>query len=82
MYDELIKKMGIEINDIYTEDGISDGKYITEITFKDESKTIIDTSAWNGIQTVRDNLKTVYEYNKKIQEKGIENGNELEYDFE
>ena len=82
MYDELIKKMGIEINDIYTEDGISDGKYITEITFKDESKIIIDTSAWNGIQTVRDNLKTVYEYNKKIQEKGIENDNELEYDFE
>lgn len=82
MYDELIKKIGIEINNIYTEDGISDGKYITEITFKNDSKIVIDTSAWNGIQTVRDNLQTVYEYNKKIQEKGIENDQELEYDFE
>lgn len=82
MYEELIKKIGIEISNIYTEDGISDGKYITEITFNNGAKTVIDTSAWNGIQTVRDNLQTVYEFNKKIQEKGIENDQELEYDFE
>ena len=82
MYEELIKKMGIEISNIYTEDGISGGKYITEITFNNGAKTVIDTSAWNGIQTVRDNLQTVYEFNKKIQEKGIENDQELEYDFE
>ena len=82
MYKELINKMGIEIDNIYTEDGISDGKYITEVTFKDGAKTILDTSAWNGIETVRDNLQTVYEYTQKIQEKGIENDQELDYEFE
>ena len=59
LYRELLQNLNIEFLDIYTEDGISDGKYVTTIIFKNETKIELDTSAWNGIEVVENNIKSV-----------------------
>lgn len=81
MYEEILDNMYIEYSNIYTEDGISDGKYLTTITFEDDSKIELDTSAWNGIKTVAENIESVCEFYKKIQEKVKENKSELEVEL-
>jgi len=82
MYNEFLEKLNIDYSSIYTKDGISDGKYTTEITFKDESKITLDTSAWNGIENVEDNIKSVLEFYEKIKEKDVENDKEIDFDYE
>lgn len=61
MYEEILNNLGIKFESIYTEDGISDGKYITTIIFEDDSEISIDTSAFNGIKVVVDNIESVYQ---------------------
>lgn len=86
MYEELMDKLNIEYTSIYTEDGMSDGKYLTTIKFRNSTKIEIDTSAWNGIGAVTENLESIYEkyINKSV--KVIQNENkkekEQEYDYE
>ena len=82
LYRELLQNLNIEFLDIYTEDGISDGKYVTTIIFKNETKIELDTSAWNGIEVVENNIKSVYEFNQKNKEISVENDKEIDYDFE
>lgn len=81
MYGEILDNMYIEYSNIYTEDGMSDGKYLTTITFEDDSKIELDTSAWNGIKTVAENIESVCEFYEKTQEKVKENKSELEVEL-
>lgn len=84
MYQEIMNKLGIKYSNIYTED-VSDGKYMTTITFENDSSIEVDTSAWNGIKTVTENMESIYEIYDKLKEKSNENEtkkeNEFEYDF-
>jgi len=82
VYKELLQNLNIDFLDIYTENGISDCKYITTITFKDETKIELDTSAWNGIEVVENNIKSVYDFYQKNKEISVENDKEIDYDFE
>lgn len=61
MYEEILNKLNIKFSTLYTEDGISDGKYLTTIIFEDDSKINIDTSAFNGIKVVVDNIESIYQ---------------------
>lgn len=61
MYEEILNKLNIKFSILYTEDGISDGKYVTTIIFEDDSKINIDTSAFNGIKVVVDNIESIYQ---------------------
>ena len=74
MYKELMAQLGIEYKNIYTKD-VSDGKYLTTIIFNDNSKIELDTSAWNGIKVVTENMQSVYETYELYKE------NELEKDI-
>lgn len=77
MYEEILDKLNIKYSSIYTEDGISDGKYLTTISFENDAKIEIDTSAWNGIKTVAENIESVKEFYEKLKEKEAE----LEVEF-
>lgn len=72
MYEEILDKLNIKYSSIYTEDGISDGKYLTNISFENDAKIEIDTSAWNGIKTVAENIESVKEFYEKLKEKEVE----------
>lgn len=72
MYEEILDKLNIKYSSIYTEDGISDGKYLTTISFENDTKIEIDTSAWNGIKTVAENIESVKEFYEKLKEKEVE----------
>ena len=82
MYSEILNQLNIDYENIYTENGMSDGKYITEITFKDGSKITLDTSAWNGIEVVEYNVKSLVEFYEKNKENDVKNDKEIDYDFE
>ena len=80
MYQEIMDRLGIKYSNVYTED-VSDGKYLTTIIFENDNSIKIDTSAWNGIKVVAENVESIYETYKKTQEK-IKNDeieNELNY---
>lgn len=81
MYKEIMDKLEIKYSNIYTEDGISDGKYITVITFEDDSKIELDTSAWNGIKVVIENTESIYETYENLQKKTKKNDKEIELDY-
>lgn len=84
MYQEIMDKLGIKYSNVYTED-ISDGKYLTTITFENYSSIEVDTSAWNGIKVVTENIESIYETYENLKEKSkqneVKNENEFEYDF-
>ena len=75
MYSEILNYLDVEFDDIYTEDGISDGKYLTTITFKNNSQIEIDTRAWNDAETVTDNVSSILEEYEKLISKELENKN-------
>lgn len=81
LYKEILDKLNIKYKDIYTED-ISDGKYLTTITFEDNTEIELDTSARNGIRVVAKNIESVYATYEKIQDKLKENEKEIDYDYE
>lgn len=84
MYKEIMDNLGIKYSNVYTED-VSDGKYLTTITFEDDYSIEVDTSAWNGIEVVTENIKSIYEKYEKQSEKTkqneVKNEKEFEYDF-
>lgn len=82
MYSEILNNLDVEIDDIYTEDGISDGKYVTEITLKNDSEIELDTSAWNGIDVVIDNINSVLEEYEKLKTKELENKNNKDIEID
>ena len=81
LYEELMNKLDIKFNNVYTED-ISDGKYVTTIIFRDNSEIQIDTSAFNGIEVVTNNLISVLEsFNEKVADNNLEIEDEIDYDY-
>lgn len=86
MYQEIMDKLNIKYKNIYTEDGISDGKYVTVITLEDNTEIKLDTSAWNGIEVVTENIASVYEIYDDIKEnlKGnkVEKDEEFGYEYQ
>lgn len=69
MYKEILDELNIKYKDIFTEDGLGDGKYITSITFEDNSEIKLDINAWDGIRTVTENIEGICnEYQKKSLE--------------
>lgn len=84
MYQEIMDKLGIKYSNVYTED-VSDGKYLTTIIFENASSIQVDTSAWNGIKTVAENMESIYESYENLKEKikpnEVKNEKEFEYDF-
>lgn len=84
MYKEIMDKLGIKYSNVYTED-VSDGKYLTTIILENDSSIQVDTSAWNGIKTVAENMESIYESYENLKEKikpnEVKNEKEFEYDF-
>ena len=84
MYQEIMDKLGIKYSNVYTED-VSDGKYLTTIILENDSSIQVDTSAWNGIKTVAENMESIYESYENLKEKikpnEVKNEKEFEYDF-
>lgn len=82
MYQEIMDKLGIKYSNVYTED-VSDGKYLTTIIFENGSSIQINTSAWNGIKVVTENIESIYETYKNlpIKSRANENKNEVEFEY-
>lgn len=79
LYKEIMDKLNIKYLDVFTED-FSAGKYLTTITFEDNSEIQIDTDAFNGIKVVSENVKSIYEHvNMKSKEDELQNELECEY---
>ena len=73
---EILEQLNINFQSIKTEDGMSDGKYVTTIVFKDNSQIKLDLSAWNGIGNVTDNIESILEEYEKCYPK-ISKENEI-----
>ena len=58
---------------------------MTTITFENDSSIEVDTSAWNGIKVIAENIESIYEYyenlKEKMKENEVKNENGIEYDF-
>lgn len=82
LYKELMDKLNVKYANVYTED-VSDGKYLTTITFENDSEIKIDTSAWNGIKVVAENIESICENHKSLKTKLKDNisKNEMENDI-
>lgn len=82
IYKELMDKLNIKYANVYTED-VSDGKYLTTITFENDSEIKIDTSAWNGIKVVVENLESICENCESLKTKSKDNvsKNDIENDI-
>lgn len=79
LYKELMDKLDIKYVYVSTED-VSDGKYLTTITFEDNSEIKLDTDAFNGIKVVSQNVDSIYEHiNRKLKQNEKENDIECEY---
>lgn len=65
VYKDILDKLNIKYTNIYTED-ISDGKYQTTIEFNDD-KVVVDTSAWNGKEVLKDNIESIKEKYEELQ---------------
>lgn len=73
-YKDMLDKLKIQYLNIFTED-VSDGKYSTTIEFDDNNKIIIDTSAWNGKDVAKDNIKSIQEQYVELQ---VQNEDDME----
>lgn len=82
LYSELMDKLNIKYNNIFTVDGVSGGKYITTISFDNESGIVIDTKSRDGIEYVRDNLISISEeYKKCMQKENEKTISEIDYEI-
>lgn len=73
LYKEIMDKLNIEYESVFTKDDVSDGKYITTVVFNDSSVIKLDTRAWDDIRGVTDNIESICEMWNIIKEKNIEN---------
>lgn len=71
VYKDILDKLDIKYTNIFTED-ISDGKYQTTIEFNDD-KVVVDTSAWNGREVLKDNIESIKEKYKELQAESEDN---------
>jgi len=86
MYKEIMNKFDMQYRDVNTRDKEgSDGKFITTITFDSETEIEIETSAWEGIKAVTENIASIYENYKMFYENSktneVQNDEEFEYDY-
>lgn len=81
LYTEIMDKLNIKYSDVYTEDGISPGKYITTIFFENNSKIDIDTNAWEGIKGVTSNMESIYKFYENSKQNEVQNDKDFEYDY-
>ena len=85
LYSEIMDRLNIKYSNVFTEDGISGGKYITTIYFNNETKIVIDTKSRDGIDYVKDNLLSISEeyekFNQKEQTKDTKNEIEIDYEL-
>ena len=81
LYTEIMDKLNIKYSDIYTEDGMSHGKYITTVFFENNSKIDIYTSAWEGIKGVTSNVESIYEFYEKSKQNEVQNDKDFDYDY-
>lgn len=77
MYKEIMQKLDIKYENVYTEN-VSDGKYRTTIILENNPKIVLDISAWNGIKTVAENVESVY----AIYDMTLKKDSEIDYDYE
>ena len=87
MYREIMNKFDMQYFNVNTRDKEgSDGKYITTIAFEPETEIEIETSAWDGIKAITENVVSIYENYKVFYENSIKNGvqneTEINYDYE
>lgn len=66
LYKDLMDLLNIKYIDVYTND-VSDGKYVTTIEFNKEKSITIDINAWSEIEEIKENLKSIVEYEKTIE---------------
>ena len=66
LYKDLMDLLNIKYINVYTND-VSDGKYVTTIEFNNEKSITIDTNAWSEIEAIKENLKSIVEYEKTIE---------------
>jgi len=66
LYQDIMNNLSIHYEYIYTEDGLSDGKYITIICFDKNNVIKVDTSAWNGEEIINGNMLYIYKSYQKI----------------
>lgn len=80
MYRELLEKLHIDFENLFTED-VSDGKYLTTVCFNNNKDIQIDTSAWNKKDVVIDNIKCISDYYLQyVKDKPVlKNENQFEY---
>lgn len=66
LYKDLMDLLNIKYINVYTND-VSDGKYVTTIEFNNEKSITIDINAWSEIEEIKENLKSIVEYEKTIE---------------
>lgn len=66
LYKDLMDLLNIKYINVYTND-VSDGKYVTTIEFNKEKSITIDINAWSEIEEIKENLKSIVEYEKTIE---------------
>ena len=66
LYKDLMDLLNIKYINVYTND-VSDGKYVTTIEFNNEKSITIDINAWSEIEAIKENLKSIVEYEKTIE---------------
>lgn len=83
LYSEILDNLNIKYTDIFTKDGIADGKYVVTIFFDNDTNIVLDSKSRDNSEHVVDNIiSTTEEYekwNQKEQTKGNENEIEIDY---
>jgi len=84
LYSEILDNLNIKYTNIFTEDGISGGKYVITISFDDETNIVLDSKSRDNFEHVVDNLIAITEeyekFNQKEQTKDNKNNDiDIEY---
>ena len=61
MYQDILEDLDISFKYLDTINGMKDGAYLTEITFDDKTKIILETKAWNGVEMVCKEIEKIYD---------------------
>ena len=83
LYSEIMDKLNIKYSDVFTEDGISGGKYIITISFDDDTNIVLDSKSRDNFENVVDNVVSISEeYEKWYQEAIAKEENVIENDYD
>lgn len=61
VYQDILEDLDISFKYLDTINGMKDGAYLTEITFDDKTKIILETKAWNGVEMVCKEIEKIYD---------------------